>query len=41
MIDEVKAQKIGIREYVMKPVNKNDIAKLIRKVLDGDKSVNS
>ncbi len=34
MIDEVKAQKIGINEFTMKPVDKNVIARLIRKVLD-------
>ncbi len=33
-INEIKAQKIGIKEYTMKPVSRNDIAKLIRKVLD-------
>ncbi len=36
MIDEEKAQKIGIREYTMKPVNKTVIAKLIRKALDSN-----
>jgi len=33
-IDEVKAQEIGIREYIMKPVTKAIISKLIRKALD-------
>ncbi|MCP4297401.1 MAG: PAS domain S-box protein [Proteobacteria bacterium] len=37
-IDEVKAQEIGIREYVMKPVNQAIIAKLIRKVLDNNQA---
>ena len=36
MIDEMEALKIGIKEYTMKPVNKNLISRLIRKVLDGD-----
>ncbi len=36
-IDELKAQEIGIREYVQKPVNIHSFARLIRKVLDGDK----
>ncbi len=36
-IDELKAQKIGIREYVKKPFNKQSLARTIRKVLDGDK----
>ncbi len=34
LVDEAKAQKIGIREYAMKPLNKRAIARLIRKVLD-------
>jgi PAS domain S-box-containing protein len=34
MINEAAAQEIGIREYTMKPVSRNVIAKLIRKVLD-------
>jgi len=34
MINEAAAQKIGIKEYIMKPVSRNVIAKLIRKVLD-------
>lgn len=34
IINEEKAKEIGIREYIMKPVDKNDIAILIRKVLD-------
>ncbi len=37
-IDEVKAQKIGIKEYIMKPANRHELSKLIRKVLDGDES---
>ena len=35
MINEKQAKALGIREYIMKPVIKNDIAKVIRKVLDG------
>lgn len=34
MINEEKAKAIGIREYLMKPVSKIDLAKVIRKVLD-------
>jgi len=34
MINEVAAQKIGVKEYIMKPISRNVIAKLIRKVLD-------
>jgi CheY-like chemotaxis protein len=33
-IDEEKAKEIGIRQYVEKPFNRSDLAKLIRKVLD-------
>ncbi len=33
-IDKVKARQIGIREFASKPLNKNEIAKLIRQVLD-------
>jgi len=36
LIDKVRSQTIGIREYAMKPVNKHVLAGLIRKVLDGD-----
>ncbi len=34
MIDNVKSQKIGIKEYAMKPVDKTVLVKLVRKVLD-------
>lgn len=34
-ITEVKAKKIGIREFVMKPFGKKGLAETIRKVLDG------
>jgi len=34
MIDEDKAKAVGIREYVMKPIVIEEIAKTIRKVLD-------
>jgi len=37
MIDEKRAKAIGIREYVMKPVVKDEIARAIRKVLDEGK----
>ncbi len=39
MIDEIKAQEIGIKEYTMKPVKRNEIAKLIRKVLDDGRPI--
>ncbi|MEW6520305.1 MAG: ATP-binding protein [Thermodesulfobacteriota bacterium] len=35
IISEEKAKAIGIREFLMKPIVKKDIARLIRKVLDG------
>ncbi len=38
IIDEEKAKKIGIREYILKPVELHNLSKLIRKVLDGDES---
>jgi two-component system cell cycle sensor histidine kinase/response regulator CckA len=34
MIDEKRAKAMGIREYVMKPIVRHDIARTIRKVLD-------
>jgi len=34
MINENKAKALGIREFVMKPVVKDEIARIIRKVLD-------
>ncbi len=34
IMNEKKAKAIGIREFVTKPVSKNDIAILIRKILD-------
>lgn len=33
-IDEEKAKEIGIRKYIEKPINKQDLANLVRKVLD-------
>ncbi len=36
MVDEMKTQKIGIREYAIKPVKQSVIAGLIRKVLDNN-----
>jgi CheY-like chemotaxis protein len=36
-IDKIKAQEIGIRAFVMKPIYIRDLSRLIRKVLDGDK----
>ena len=32
-IDEEKARKVGIRQYIEKPFNRSDLAKLIRMVL--------
>jgi CheY-like chemotaxis protein len=34
-IDEVKAQEIGIKAYVTKPLMKKDFATLVREVIDG------
>jgi CheY-like chemotaxis protein len=34
-ISEEKAKKIGIREFVIKPLEMNELAKAIRKALDG------
>lgn len=36
LIDEPAAKAIGIREFALKPMTKDTIAKLIRKVLDGE-----
>ena len=36
-ISEKKAKAIGIREFIMKPVLKRDMAKIIRRVLDNEK----
>ena len=38
MINEEKARNIGARGYVMKPVNRADLAKAVREALDGGKS---
>ena len=35
-VDKIKAQEIGIRAFVMKPIHIRDLSRLIRKVLDGD-----
>ena len=35
LVDEIKAKSYGIKAFAMKPVTKNDIAVIIRKVLDG------
>ena len=37
MINEEKARNIGARGYVMKPVNRADLAKAVREALDGGK----
>ena len=34
LINEERAKAMGIREYAMKPVNKKDFVRTIRKVLD-------
>jgi two-component system, cell cycle sensor histidine kinase and response regulator CckA len=34
-VSEEKAKKIGIREFVMKPLEMKELAETIRKVLDG------
>ncbi|MFH0781730.1 MAG: response regulator [Pseudomonadota bacterium] len=39
LISEEKAKSMGIRGFAMKPLAKSDIAVLIRKVLDGGKSL--
>ena len=33
-IDEEKAKKIGIRQYIEKPFDKGKLSRLVRKVLD-------
>jgi PAS domain S-box-containing protein len=38
LIDEKRAKELGIAAYVMKPINMTEIAKTIRKVLDGANS---
>ena len=38
IVSKEKAKSMGIREFTLKPITKNDIAILIRKVLDGDKN---
>jgi len=35
MIDEAKAKDLGIRAFVMKPIMKRKMARIIRRVLDG------
>ena len=36
-VSREKAEELGIKEFVMKPINKKEIAETIRKVLDGKK----
>jgi len=36
-ISEKDATDIGVRSYIMKPINKSELAKTVRKVLDGAK----
>lgn len=40
MVLESKAKALGIREIVMKPVSKANVAEAIRRVLDKDKKIN-
>jgi two-component system cell cycle sensor histidine kinase/response regulator CckA len=37
-ISEKEAADIGVRSYIMKPIRKSELAKTVRKVLDGAKS---
>lgn len=39
LIDEDSAKALGIKEFALKPLTKGTIAKLIRKVLNGEKQV--
>ena len=36
-ISEKKAKSIGIREYMLKPLNRKDLAETVRRILDGKK----
>ncbi|MBN1846972.1 MAG: response regulator [Deltaproteobacteria bacterium] len=38
LIDEDKANDLGIAAYLVKPIETKDLSKVLRKVLDGDKS---
>jgi len=38
-MDEERAKEIGIRQYIEKPLNRSDLAKLVRKVLDEEQKV--
>jgi YesN/AraC family two-component response regulator len=38
-MDEERAKEIGIRQYIEKPLNRSDLAKLVRKVLDEGQKV--
>ena len=35
MVNRESAKELGIREFVMKPVSRNELANTIRRVLDG------
>jgi hypothetical protein len=37
MISVEKAREVGIREFVMKPIMKKELAETMRRVLDGRK----
>ena len=39
-ISENEAKEIGVSSFVMKPLNKSDLATKVRKVLDGAKKSN-
>jgi len=38
-INEKKAKRIGIRQYIEKPLNRSDLARLVRRTLDNTKDV--
>jgi len=33
-IDKEKAKQMSVRQYIEKPINRSDLAKVVRKVLD-------
>jgi DNA-binding NtrC family response regulator len=39
-ISEKQAADIGVRSFIMKPINISDLAKIVRQVLDGAKRSN-
>jgi FixJ family two-component response regulator len=38
MMNEEKAKSLGIRAFIMKPVNRTDLAESVRQVLDSSKN---